>query len=67
MGFQDVVFLPSRASFFTTFLNICWRPPHVLKLWLGVSNGMLPEDIYAPTNPLFMSVECHRDHETKLR
>ena len=25
MGFQDVVFLPFRASFFTTFLKNCGR------------------------------------------
>ena len=28
-------------------------PPHVLRLWFGLCKGML--DVFAPTNPLFMS------------
>ena len=40
MGFQDVVFLPSRASFPPYFLKIVVEvnasgPPPVIKLWLG--------------------------------
>ena len=47
MGFQDVAFLHSRASFSITFLKIVVEvkapgPPHILQLWLGVSKGMLP-------------------------
>ena len=48
MAFQDVAFLPSRTCFCTTFLKKCGNevnasgPPHVLELWLGVSEGMLP-------------------------
>ena len=47
MGFQDVAFQPSRASFSTTFVKNCvrgesLRPPHVVKLWLEVIKGMLP-------------------------
>ena len=45
--FQDVAFLPSRASFPPHFLDIvvvvnALGPPHVLRLWLGVSNSILP-------------------------
>ena len=47
MGFQDVEFLPFRASFPPHFIKIVVEvkasgPSHVLKLWLGVSKGMLP-------------------------
>ena len=47
MCFQNVAFLPSQASFSTTFLKIVVEvkasgPPIVLKLWLGVGKGMLP-------------------------
>ena len=45
VGLLDVVFVPFRASFCTTFLNNygrCESPmPHVLKLWLRVGKGML--------------------------
>ena len=43
--------------------------PHVLKLWLGASNAMLPVKYFTPTKPVFMSVEFHGDHKTvtKLR
>ena len=39
MGYQDVAFLPSEASLYTTFIEIMVEvkasgPPHVLKLWL---------------------------------
>ena len=37
MGFHDISFLLSRASFSATFLMNCVGPPHVLKLMLGVS------------------------------
>ena len=45
MGFQDVAFLPSRASFFTTFLKNCDRRESLwiitcLKIVVGVSKGM---------------------------
>ena len=49
--FQDVVFLPFRTTFYTTFLRNCVQvktsgPPHVVGLWLGVSEGMLPVEYY---------------------
>ena len=47
MGFQDVAFLTSYASFPPHLLKIVLEmkalgPPHVLELWLAVSKGMLP-------------------------
>ena len=52
MGFQDVAILLCQASFPTTFLNVVVEvdvsgPPHVQKLWLGVSKGMLPVEYLA--------------------
>ena len=45
MGFQAVAFLPSQASFTPHFLKIVVEVkasvPHVLKLCLGVGQGML--------------------------
>ena len=45
MGFHDVAFLPSRASFATTFLEDCGRDDGLgttmSKNWLCVSNGIL--------------------------
>ena len=58
MGFQDVALLPSRAGFSTTFFINCGEvlvsgPPHVLRLWLGVSKGIkLPVRYYVLTNTL---------------
>ena len=45
IGFQNVVFLLCQASFPPHFLTIVVEvkatgPPHVLELWLGVSEGM---------------------------
>ena len=59
MGFQDVVFLPSCASFPPHFLRIvvgvkALGPPHVLRLLLGVSKGMLPVKYLCPTQGLFL-------------
>ena len=46
MSFHDVAFMPSRATFSTIYLKNCGGDesqglPHVSKLWLGVSKGML--------------------------
>ena len=52
MSFRDVAFLSSRACFSIEFLKNRRRcenhgtTPHVLKLWLGVSRGMLPVTSY---------------------
>ena len=74
MGLQDEAFLPPSAIFSPHFLKIVVEvkasgPPHVIKLWLGVSMEMLPVSTFAPTKPLFVSVKFHRDHKTatKLR
>ena len=47
IGVQDAAFLPSRANFFTTFLENCGRGEYLgatacLKTVVGVSRGMLP-------------------------
>ena len=47
MGFQDVAFLSSRATFLSHFMKLVVEvkasgPLHVIKLWSGVSKGMLP-------------------------
>ena len=57
MGFLNVAFLPT--VFPPHFSNVVVEEntlaaPHVLKLWLGVSTGMLPVN-----HPLFVSVEFH--------
>ena len=36
----------------------------VLKLWLGVSKGMLSVEYFGSTEPLFVSVEFNGDHKT---
>ena len=54
MSFMDVMaFLPSQASFFTTFLNV-----------VGVSKIMPPVIQFCSTQPLLVSVEFHGDHKT---
>ena len=60
MGFQDVAFLPSGASFLPHFTTIVVEvkavgTPHVLKLWLRVSKGMLPEE-YIHSDKAYISV-----------
>ena len=70
MGFQDVVFLTSRASFLSPhFLRIAVEvkasgPLHVLKLWLGVSKCMLPVNYFCSNKVAFVSVLFHEDHKT---
>ena len=54
MCFQDVEFLSSQANFPPYFLKIvvdvkALGLPHVLKLWLRVSKGMLPVKYFTPT------------------
>ena len=56
MSFQYVVFLPSLASFCTAFLKHFMvevntlGPPHVIKLRLGLSKGMLPVRYFCSNN-----------------
>ena len=74
MGFYDVAFLPSQDSFPLYFLKIvvemkAFGPPHVLKLCLVLSKGMLPVKYFHSNKAFFVSVEFHLDHKTltKLR
>ena len=58
MGVQDVAFLSNRASFPSQFLEIMVEvnvsePPHVLKLWLGVSKDMLPVEYFRSNKASF--------------
>ena len=67
MGVQDVAFLPCRASIPTTFHKNCGRGERLMTTMSqncgsGVSKVMLPVR-YAPTKPLFVSVEIHQDHK----
>ena len=69
MSSQDVAFLPSRDSvpphFFKIMVEvIASGHPHVLKLWLGVSKGMLRVEYFRSNKAFFVSVEFHGDHET---
>ena len=70
MAFQDVVFLSCQPTFSTTFPKNCgrgpWGPPHALKLWLGQARICSLQNTFAPTKPLFISVECYEDHEDKV-
>ena len=59
MGFRDVPFLPSRASSPTHFSKIVIEvkasgSPHILKLWLGVSKGMLPAEYFHSNKASFL-------------
>ena len=68
---RNVLALPSL--FYATFLKNCGRDvslglPHVLKLWLGVSNGMLPVKYFNSNKASFCisqislrSHGCHKD------
>ena len=66
MDFQDIALLPSRACFSPHYLKIAVEmkasgPPHVLKMWLVVSKGILSVE-YFHSNKAFVSVEFHGDH-----
>ena len=72
MGLQDVAFPTSRASFFTTFQKIVVEvkalgQSHVIKLWSGVSNGLLPVKYFCSTKPLLVSVKFNGDHKTATK
>ena len=66
IGFQDVAFLLSRASFAAHFLElmvgvVTFGTPHVLKLWLGVGKVMLPVKYFHSSQsslcwPCFMEI-----------
>ena len=72
MSFQDVAFMPSRANFLQHFIKIVVEvkasgPPHVIKLWLGETKGMLPVKCYCSAKPLFVTFEFHVDHKTAYK
>ena len=59
MGFQDVAFLPPLTSFPPHFVKIVVEvkasgPPHVLRLWLGVSKGMLAVEYFRSNEASFL-------------
>ena len=70
MGFQDVAFLPSQASFHTTFLKNCGRSESLmtatyLKTMVVGRHGHTPCKIFLLQQIIFsVSVEFHRDHKT---
>ena len=69
MVFQDVAFLPSRASFYTTFLKYCGRGESLgtttcLKAVVRVSRDMLSVRYFCSMKPLFVPVEFNGCHKT---
>ena len=70
MGFQDVAFLLSRASFYNTCLNICGRGEGLrttacLRTVVGGKQGHAPCEILSLQQFLFLvSVEFHVGHKT---
>ena len=74
MTFQDVVFLPLPASFYTTFLMHCDRGYGLctatwLKNVMGISKGRLPVKILCSNKSSPLAVSFHGDYKTatKLR
>ena len=69
-GFRDVAFLPSIASFYTTFLKHCGRGESLgtitcLKTVVGGKQGHVPCKIFMLQQSLFLvSVEFNGDHKT---
>ena len=65
-GFQDVAFLPSRASFQPHFVNIVAEVKALgLRLW--VIKGMIPVKYFCSTKPSFVPVKFHGDHKTATK
>ena len=71
LALQDVVFLPSKASFSTTFLLNCGaskslRATTCLKTVVGGKQGHAPCKIpyLQQSNNTFVSVDFHGDHKT---
>ena len=69
MGFQDVVFLPSKPSFNTTFLKTCGRGECLgsttcLRTVVGGWQGHAPCKILSLQQSLFM---CQRNYIDTIR
>ena len=56
--------MPSRVSFFIKFLKHCGK---VKSLETGYARACLLLNSFAPTKPLFVSVEYHGDHKTVIK
>ena len=73
MDVQDVVFLPSRASFSTTFLKSCSTceglgTSTLLKTVARGRQGHTPSGIFLLQQSLYsVSVKCHEDHMTVIK
>ena len=69
MGLQDVAFLPPELLLTPHLLKIVVEvkasgSPHVLRLWLTVSKGMLPVKYFCSNKASFLSAKFGGDHKT---
>ena len=72
MVIQDVPFLPSSPSSTPHKKKIMVEVeapvmPHVLKLWLGISEDMLPVKYLSSKKSSFVSVKFHGGHKTIIK
>ena len=66
MGFQEVAFQPSRASFLTTFLKNCGKGVGTItypKAIVRVSKGIQPEKFLCSNKASFVSCEFCADYK----
>ena len=67
-GFQDVVFLSSRANFSTFPKNVvevkAYGLPHVPKLWLDKQGHTHRKIFLLKQTNFFVPVELHGEHRT---
>ena len=71
MGFHNVTFLLSEASFSATFLNNCGRGESLrtttcLRSLVGCRQGHDPCEILLLKQSLFVSVKSYRGHKTVM-
>ena len=70
MSFQDVAFLPSKASFYTTFVEYCGRCEGLrtttfsIAVDVGRHGDGLCRVFLVQRSLFFVSVEFHEDHVT---
>ena len=60
------------SCIYTIFQNNCGRCESYItttchETVVGVSNDVLPVNIFAPTNPHSASMECHRDQKAAAK